>query len=178
MSAFAPGRSSPFSLGIVFLAFCLAGVPASAYPAEKTIEVGQEIPEFSLASLEGMNVSFHKDIRGKSPLTLLFFMTTACSPCYEELQEIHSFVGKNPGKVDVWCVAVDLRGAQTVLPYQQANRFRARYLIDPKFTLPRVFGFNYTPSLAIVDANGVLVHKKGGYSPNERLPDLIRTFLK
>ncbi len=157
------------------LIFCAA---APGIPADRILDVGQRVPEFTLPGLDGKPVSFEKDIRGKGPLTLLFFMTTACSPCFEELQEIDAFIGKNPGKIDVLCVAVDLRGVQTVGPFQQANRFRVKYLIDSKFSLPRVFGFSYTPSLAIVDAKGVLVHKKGGYTPNERLTDLIRTFLK
>jgi peroxiredoxin len=151
-------------------------VPVPA--AEKPLEVGQPVPDFSLPGLDGAPVSFQKDIRGKTPLTVLLFMTTACSACYDELKEIHDFAGKYPGKVGAWAVAVDLRGAQTVGPYQQANRFRVGYLIDPKFSLPRMFGFNYTPSLVVIDAKGVLLHKKGGYSPNERLPDLLRTFLK
>jgi peroxiredoxin len=150
----------------------------SGIAAEKPLEVGNALPDFSLPALDGEQVSFHKSIRGKAPLTLFLFMTTACSACYEELKEVHEFVGKNPGKVDAWAVAVDLRGAQTVAPYQKANGFRVKYLIDPKFSLPRMFGFNYTPSLAIVDAKGVLLHKKGGYAPNERVHDLIKTFLK
>jgi len=157
---------------------CLLAFPAAAPAAEKPVEVGQPVPEFTLQGLEGDPVSFQKNIRGKAPLTVFLFMTTACSACFDELKEIHEFAGKNSGKVDAWAVAVDLRGAQTVAPYQQANRFRVKYLIDPKFSLPRKFGFNYTPSLAVVDAKGVLLHKKGGYSPNERLPDLLRTFLK
>jgi hypothetical protein len=61
-------------------------------------------------------------------------------------------------------------------PYQKANGFRVKYLIDPKFSLPR----RWVPLhaiLAIVDAR-VLLHKKGGYAPNERVHDLIKTFLK
>ncbi|RJP25234.1 MAG: TlpA family protein disulfide reductase [Deltaproteobacteria bacterium] len=150
----------------------------SVVAAEKPVEVGHAMPEFSLPGLEGEQISFSRSIRGKAPLTIFLFMTTACSACYEELKEIHDFVGKNPGKIDAWAVAVDLRGAQTVGPYQKANGFRVKYLIDPKFSLPRTFGFNYTPSLAIVDARGVLLHKKGGYAPNERVHDLIKTFLK
>ncbi|HEY6073718.1 MAG TPA: TlpA disulfide reductase family protein, partial [Anaerolineales bacterium] len=142
------------------------------------VEVGQRVPEFSLPALEGGQVSFEKDIRGKAPLTLLFFMTTACSACFDELKELDEIVAKNPARISVWCVAVDLRGAQTVVPYQQANKFRVKYLIDTKFSLPRTFGFSYTPSLAIVDARGMLLHKKGGYVPNERMSDLIRAFLK
>lgn len=160
---------------IPFLAMFLA---APAWSLDPGIEVGQKVPEFSLPGLDGAPISFEKRIRGRAPLTLLFFMTTACSACYEELKELDEFVKRNPGKVDVWSVAVDLRGANTVGPYQKTNNFRVNYLIDPKFSLPRQFGFNYTPSLAIVDSRGVVLHKKGGYSPTESMSDLIRTFLK
>lgn len=159
-------------------AVILVALPTVAFPAEKPVEVGQQPPEFSLAGLDGAAVSFQKQIRGKAPLTILFFMTTACSACYEELKEIDDFIRGNPGRIDVWCVVVDLRGAQTVAPFAKANKFRVNYLIDPKFSLPRTFGFNFTPSMAILDARGVVLHKKGGYSPSERLSDLIRTFLK
>jgi len=161
--------------GFLVLLMCLA---SASLAAGKPLEVGQKVPDFSLPGLEGGALSFEKDIRGKASLTVFLFMTTACSACFEELKEISDFVGKNPGKVEAWAVAVDLRGAQTVAPYRKANTFRVKYLVDPKFSLPRAFGFNYTPSLAVVDAKGVLLHKKGGYSPNERIADLLRTFLK
>ncbi len=164
--------------GAALLAAACLVVASAALSAEKPVEVGQAVPEFSLPGLDGKVLAFDRDIRGKAQLTLFFFMTTACSACYEELKEIDLFQSKNAGKIDVWCVAVDLRGAQTVAPFQQANKFRVRYLIDTKFSLPRTFGFNYTPSLAIVNPKGVLLHKRGGYSPSEHLSDLIRTFLK
>lgn len=149
-----------------------------AKSAAAGVEVGQPVPEFSLPGLDGKMVSFERQIRGKGALTLLFFMTTACSACFEELKELDAYVRRNPGKVEVWAVAVDLRGTKTVVPFQTTHRFRVKYLIDPKFSLPRKFGFNYTPSLAVVDPGGVVLHKKGGYSDNESLPDLIRTFLR
>jgi peroxiredoxin len=156
-----------------------AAASAQAAPgASKPVEVGQRVPEFTLNSLEGAPVSFEKQIRGKSPVTLFFFMTTACSACYEELKEINDFLGRNPARVSAWCIAVDLRGAQTVAPFAKANNFRVKYLVDPKFSLPRVFGFNYTPSLAVVDAKGTLLYKKGGYSPSEKITDIIRSFVK
>jgi len=160
------------------LAFLLVTVASPALSAERPIGVGQQVPEFSLSGLDGQPVSFVRDIRGKAPLTVFLFMTTACSACLDELKEIHDFASKHPGKIDAWAVAVDLRGSQTVGPYQQSNRFRVRYLLDPKFSLPRVFGFHYTPSLAVVDAKGVLLHKKGGYAPNERVSEILRTFVR
>ena len=161
-----------------FLVVLLLAGSSPALSAERPIEVGQPVPEFSLPGLDGTPVSFRRDIRGKAPLTVIFFMTTACSACYEELREIHEFTGRHPGKIEAWSVAVDLRGAQTVGPYQQSNRFRVKYLLDPKFSLPRVFGFHYTPSLAVIDAKGVLLHKKGGYAPNERVSEILRTFIR
>ncbi len=160
------------------LAVLLVAIASPAFSEERSIGVGQPVPEFSLAGLDGQTVSFRKDIRGKAPLTVIFFMTTACSACFDEIREIHEFASKHPAKLEAWAVAVDLRGAQTVGPYQQSNRFRVKYLLDPKFSLPRVFGFTYTPSLVVVDANGVILHKKRGSAPNERVSEILRTFLR
>jgi len=160
------------------LAFLLLAIASQAPAADSSANVGQPVPEFSLPGLDGQPVSFVRDIRGKAPLTVFLFMTTACSACLDELKEINEFASKHPGKIEPWAVAVDLRGAQTVGPYQQSNRFRVRYLLDPKFSLPRIFGFNYTPSLVVVDANGVILHKKRGYAPNERVSEILRTFLR
>ncbi|GAB4369802.1 MAG: hypothetical protein Kow00128_16280 [Deltaproteobacteria bacterium] len=161
---------------LLLVMVAMPGSPAKA--ADPGIEVGQPVPEFVLPGLDGKGVSFERQIRGKAALTLLFFMTTACSACYEELRELDAFLARHPGKVDAWAVAVDLRGAKTVAPYQKTNRFRVRYLIDPKFSLPRKFGFTYTPSLVIVSPRGVVLHKKGGYSADESIPDLMRAFLR
>lgn len=160
------------------LVILLLAVASRSHAAESSAKVGQQVPEFSLSGLDGQPVSFRKDILGKAPLTVIFFMTTACSACYDEIREIHEFASRHPGKIEAWAVAVDLRGAQTVGPYQQSNRFRVKYLLDPKFTLPRAFGFHYTPSLVVVDANGVILHKKGGYAPKERVSEILRTFLR
>jgi len=160
------------------LVFLLLAIASPAPADESSAKVGQQVPEFSLPGLDGQPVSFRRDIRGKAPLTAILFMTTACSACYDEIREISEFASKHPGKVDALAVAVDLRGAQTVGPYQQSNRFRVKYLLDPKFSLPRVFGFHYTPSLVVVDANGVILHMKGGYAPNERVSEILRTFLR
>ena len=97
----------------IFLSAAVLWSMIAAFPAlclDKPVEVGQTVPEFSLPDLEGRTVSFERDIRGKAPLTLLFFMTTACSPCFEELRELNDFIRRNPGKIGIWSIAVDLRG--------------------------------------------------------------------
>jgi peroxiredoxin len=171
------GTLTAIALAIALSVGAAHAAPPAAQPG-RGIEVGQRVPDFTLSALDGSQVSYEKQIRGKAPVTLLFFMTTACSACFDELKEINEFLVKNPTRVDAWCIAVDLRGAQTVAPFQKANNFKVKYLIDPKFSLPRTFGFNYTPSLAVIDAKGALLYKKGGYSPSERVTDIIRSFVK
>ena len=66
----------------------LMWLASASLAAGKPLEVGQKVPDFSLPGLEGGALSFEKDIRGKAPLTVFLFMTTACSACYDELKEI------------------------------------------------------------------------------------------
>jgi peroxiredoxin len=174
-------RPAPFLLLPLLLLLVLPGGATAAGEGGKgraALEVGQKVPDFTLPSLDGGDVSFERQIRGKGGVTVLFFMTTACSACFDELKDIDAFIARNPGKVDAWSVAVDLRGARTVEPYRKANNFRVKYLLDPKFSLPRLFGFDYTPSLAVIDRQGVLLYKQGGYKPGEKVSDRIRTFLR
>jgi hypothetical protein len=106
------------------VALCLVVSAAPARSLDRVVDVGQPVPEFSLPGLDGDSVSFEGNIRGKAPLTILFFMTTACSACYEELQELSDFVKRNPNKVAVWCVAVNspFQGSSgsTILPRSQS----------------------------------------------------------
>ena len=121
------------ALASLAFAFVLPG-----YSLAQSVEVGQSIPEFSLPDLEGRPISFDNDIRGKAPLALLFFMTTACSACYEELQELNDFVKRNPGKIDLWCVAVDLRGANLSEVTNLTAAQLSKAVVDTDTRLPSV----------------------------------------
>ena len=38
-------------------------------------------------------------------------------------------------------------------------------MLDPEFTQPRRYGFNYTPGLILADSAGKIVVVKGGFNP-------------
>jgi thioredoxin-related protein len=64
-------------------------------------------------------------------------------------------------------IAVDIRGEKLVKSYSEHYKYNVDYLLDPRFTIPPVYGFNYTPALVLLDKSGKVVYKKGGYSPTE-----------
>lgn len=170
-------------LTILFLVFLLAGAafaagkaagkPVEKQAADKPAEkpkipgIGDPAPNFELPGLDGKVVSFSKDIKGKKPLAIIVFMTTACSACQSEIAAINELMGRYGSKVTMYSVAVDIRGAANVKPYSEMYNYKTTYLLDPKFTVPRLFGFNYTPSVVMIDKSGKVVFMKGGYAPGD-----------
>ncbi|RMG58495.1 MAG: TlpA family protein disulfide reductase [Deltaproteobacteria bacterium] len=150
---------------VLVLAFSFAFAEEAAKP--KIPGVGDMVVDFTLPDLNGNEVNFNKDIKGKHEATFIIFMTSACSACQAEVAAINDIVKKYGDKVGMYCVAVDLRGADTVKPYAETYQYKATFLLDPKFTVPRKFGFSYTPSVLIVDKGGKIVFKKGGYMPGD-----------
>jgi thioredoxin-related protein len=153
-------------------------ISAASAQEKSELDVGDRVTNFKTLSLSGKELYFEKDILSSTSRTMIFFMTTACSACFEELKDISEFVKDNRGKLTVWAVAVDLRGAKTVRPYADTYNFEVDYILDPKFKLPRLFGFSYTPSFVLVDPEGKILYKKGGFTAGENVKGIIRKFVK
>ncbi len=150
-----------------------AAKPAEAAQAKpKPLDVGDQVPDFELPGLDGKMISFAKDIKGKNSVGFIIFMTSACSACQAEVAAIDAIKGKYKDQVGTYCVAVDIRGADTVKPYADTYKYDAMYLLDPKFSLPRSFGFSFTPSVLLIDKSGKILYKKGGYAPGDE--DLLQ----
>ncbi len=159
---------------ILVLAFGVSLVAQAAEEAAvkpKIPAVGDMVPDFTLPDLSGNNISFEKDIKGKNDAAAIIFMTSACSACQAEVSAMNDIKGKFKEKFGIYAIAVDIRGADTVGPYTKTYKYDATFLLDPKFTVPRIFGFSYTPSIVLADKAGKIVFKKGGYTPGDE--DLI-----
>lgn len=155
------------TMALVFGLAMAAGAADEAAAKPKIPGVGDKVPEFSLPNLGGGDVSFEKDIKGKHEATAIIFMTSACSACQAEVSAMNDIKGKFKEKLGIYAVAVDIRGADTVKPYTETYKYDATFLLDPKFTAPRLFGFSYTPSIVLADKAGKIVFKKGGYTPGD-----------
>jgi len=152
---------------------------AAPVEAPKIPGVGDMIPEFSLPTLDGKTVT-SKDISGGKPISVVIFMSTACSACQAEIAAVDQILGKYGDMVDMFLVSVDIRGADTVKPYSETYKYKATYLLDTKFTVPRKFGFSATPSVVVVDKSGKILLKKAGYQvgDEEAIQEAVIKFAK
>ncbi len=155
--------------GAAFAADAKAPAAAPAAPAAPApppvAEVGEAVPDFTLLDpISGKQVNFTKDIKGKT--TAIVFMNTGCTACLSELTEIDKLKKDVKDKLNVVAIAVDKRGEQVVKAYAEVYQFDATYLIDPTFTLPPQFGFNYTPAMILVGKDGMIKLSRGGFNPS------------
>jgi len=154
-------------LGVVVVLTFVLGIAGAALAeepakAEKLLEVGDQMKDFTLPSLGGGEITYSKDIKGKKDLAILIFMTSACTMCQVEITSVNDLMSKYGEKMDLYAVSVDIKGEATLKPYAEANKYKATYLIDPKFTVGKLFGFHFTPAAVILDKNGKVAYLKGG----------------
>ncbi|HWR97424.1 MAG TPA: redoxin domain-containing protein, partial [Candidatus Methanoperedens sp.] len=109
-----------------------------------------------------------KDLVGKAKVTALVFFNTGCSSCFAELAEASNAVKavNDPAKLEVYAIAVDKRGALSVKAYDEGNQFAVKYLLDPEFKVPPVFGFRYTPAMVVAGKDGKIMEVRGGFDPS------------
>lgn len=177
---FVPFFLFAFAVAAVLAPACFAAdVKAAPAEAPKIPGVGDMIPDFTLPSLNGKDVTT-KDIVGGKPISVIVFMSTACSACQAEIAAVDQILGKYGDKVDMFLVSVDARGVDTVKPFSETFKYKATYLIDSKFTVPRKFGFSATPSVVVIDKDGKILLKKAGYQvgDEEAIQEAVVKFAK
>lgn len=142
-----------------------APAPEPATEPPKVLGVGDKVVDFVLADgLTGKPVSLLKDYVGKSKLLAITFMNTGCSACNAEIRLLSQLAGKHP-ELKVIAMAVDIRGEAVVKTYNENNKFNVSYVLDPEYTQPPKYGFNYTPAMLLIDKAGKIVMTKGGFHP-------------
>ncbi len=152
----------------VFAAPAFAQAPGTANPV-KIYDVGDTAPNFKL--YEGLTGEFVelKDILDgqEAKVIALTFMNTTCSACQAEVALLSKLADKHEGALKVFLIAVDVRGQKLVKSYNEYYKYNVSYLLDPRFTVPPTYGFSYTPALVLIDNEGKVLYKKGGYTPSE-----------
>ena len=150
--------------------------------AEGKINVGDEITNFALPDgITGAKVSYNTDIKGKSKVFILSFMTTTCMACKKEMTLLSSLANEYSADLKVYAISVDFNGEKTVPEYDKAYGFKvARYMLDPDFKVPHLFGFSFTPSLVVATGDGKIVYMKGGFvdDDTDEVSEAVKDALK
>ena len=156
----------------VAVAVCPAAEPKEEAP--KILAVGDKVADFKLKDgITGNDVSFDKDYLGKSKLLAISFMNTSCSACNAEIRLLSQMASKYPDLMVV-AMAVDSRGEALVKSYNENYKFKVSYVLDPEFTQPTRYGFNYTPAMILADKTGKIVQVRGGFNPVKDGDSLVK----
>lgn len=129
---------------------------------------GPKAPDFTLPALEGGNVSL-SDYLGKKVI-LIDFWSTTCDPCLVEMPHLVDLYNKHKDQGFV-VLAISLDGPESrnqVTSVVQNKKMKFPVLIDEETTV--VSRFNpkkEMPFSVLIDRRGVIVDKRGGYTPGD-----------
>jgi len=166
---------------ILFLSLVVSIFSIAPVKAETVLKKGDTVPDFSLPDgLTGKTVYFDADIKDKSPLIALVFMSTTCSACKAELTMLSYLANDYEDDFVVYAVSIDLNGSKTVPHYNKTFGFNVNYLLDPDFNLPRKFGFTFTPAFILLKGDGRILYSKDGYdkSYEKEITSVIKKALR
>ena len=137
-----------------------AGSPENLLPA------GSKAPPFSLSDPDGKPVVFQPG-KGGEP-ALLIFWSLFCPPCQEEMPLFADLALRHPPPA-LNAIAVNLDGdnlARAVAQYARQQRLPFPMAMDEKrgerFVTAGLYGVTGTPSLVLIDRDGVVVWSHEG----------------
>jgi len=141
------------------------------------VEVGEQAPEFGLASDDGRSVHL-KDFRGQ--LVVLNFWATWCPPCVEEMPSLNRFHQRFAGRgVVVLGVSVD-EDRQAYQEFLQKTGVKFLNLRDPDRKVSRLYGTFKYPETYLIDRQGRVVQKVIGQTDwtDQRMLDFVSQLLR
>lgn len=141
---------------------------ASAPTGDAPKSGGAKAPDFTLPGLKGGSVSL-SDHLGKE-VVLLNFWSTTCDPCMVEMPHLVEMYEKHKAKGFV-ILAISLDGPESLSQVQSMvhdKRMSFPVLLDQETkVIARYNPKRDMPFSVLIDRNGAIVEKRGGYSPGD-----------
>ena len=136
---------------------------AFAVPSQaKWADVGDVAPEFTLPLLSGKTFN-SAEFAKQNKTVVITFIQTACSACKGEIIALNKLAKKSKANVGVLPVAVDMRSGKDFLDnYKSENAVDFDFGMDPKFSVPALFGMSFTPGTVVI-SGGKIVKVFRGY---------------
>lgn len=134
-----------------------AGAPAASQPTE----VGDRMPAYSSAMLDGKPLDLAAEQKGK--VVLLNVWATWCGPCRGEiplLRKIHDDF--KPRGFEVLGVSVDETGADAVKQFVNEQKIDYPIAVDADGKIANVLQTTMLPTSVLIDRNGKIVWRQVG----------------
>ncbi len=155
----------------------LLGAAMMAFTDTHTTKV---LPDITIADLQGKPVHIQEYAKG-SPLTVMSFWATWCSPCKRELDAIQELYPDWVEAYDVRLVAITIdnsRALTQVRPIIEEKGWEFDFLVDSKQELQQALNFQAIPQTFLVDAEGNILFQHEGYTPGDEyeLEEIIKKY--
>jgi len=147
------------------------------------LKVGDKVPDFTVADVEGVPFNMESTIEAKKGV-FIFFWSIFCEPCKAELPVIQSLSRTYKEKgIEFVGVSIDgspMKDAISAFVKQEDYGFHA--LIDElnpdeSFKVSDPYGVAGTPTVYIIDGEGVVRFAKVGRASEEELEKIIKQVL-
>lgn len=150
-----------------------SGTDAPSYDSDAPVghEVGQQLPDFTISTLDG-GVFHLRDCRGK--YTVLNLWATWCTPCVQELSHFDRLAQEYPEKTVVLAIHSDLV-TDDVTAYLAAFDYSMPFAVDESGEVTAALGGSVMlPQTVVLDPYGVVTYNRVGSVSYEALQELIR----
>lgn len=131
----------------------------------------KSLPDLSLNSIDGKQVSLKNDFSEKDKLYIFSFWATWCGPCINELDELNDLQVDWKKTVNFEIIAVstdDARTQKRVKPLVNGKGWDYKNLLDLNQDFKRALSIANIP-YTIVVKNNQIVHIQNGYVPGNEL---------
>jgi len=143
-------------LGLLVVQACASpsqAVPGGQQGATVGINVGQIAPDFTLADLDGNEISL-SDFRGKA--VFINFWATWCPPCRAEMPEIESVYQDYKDKGAV-VIGVDIRETEELVrEFIQRGGYHWTFILDSTGVVAADYNIQAIPTSFFIDREGVI----------------------
>lgn len=152
--------------GLLVLAVMLFAIP-HAGAAFKYLKVGMEVPEFSLKTLDGQEYT-QNQIKGQPATLVVFFATWSprSQPALEGAQALfaqYADKGFRVLAVNVNRLSLGQEDRREIIEMKDRLKLTVPIVIDAGLQTYNAFGVVATPSTAVIDTEGRIVHEAASY---------------
>ena len=152
--------------GFAALLVMLFAIP-HAGAAFKYLKVGMEVPEFSMKTLEGQEYTLAQ-IKGQPATLVVFFATWSprSTPALEDAQKLaaqYADKGFRVLAVNVNRLSLGPDDRRQIEELKESLKLTVPIVIDAGLETYNAFGVVATPSTAVINAEGKIVHEAASY---------------
>lgn len=137
---------------LLFLTSCLGEVENVTSSAE-IVQVGQQLPSFSVTMNNGARYSSNAENNGK-PSVIIFF-NTGCSDCRNELPVAQTLYNIYKSKVNIVCISRN-EAVEPIAQYWRENNLSLPYSAQANDSIYKLFARRTIPRIYISCAEGTV----------------------